>query len=180
MKTNDLAALRMRFAPGEGERPGSNPVLMLCAEVEQLRSDAAVQAIVVSGLGEKLAEARETNAALATEVESLLKENVALSNECVEVAESFGNEDTNGGESLGDYVARRMAHGAGLVRQFDGGGLTTGQRMELMRELHQFFAAALNAPVSDRERLTHFIETLRAKIDKSQNVALTDGEEERP
>lgn len=102
----------------------------LRAENERLRSDAALQAIVVAGLGEKLAEAREANA--------------ALSNDCVEVAECFGNEDTTGGESLGDYVARRMAHGAGLVRQLDGGGLTTGQRMELMRELHQFFAAALN------------------------------------
>ena len=143
MKANNLETLRMRFSPGTGERPGGNAVLTLCDEVEQLRSDATMQATVAAGLVAELATARETNAALATQVERLALENLALSNECVEVGECFGNEDTIGGESLSDYVARRMAHGAGLVRQLDGGGLTTRQRMELMRALHAFLAGVV-------------------------------------
>lgn len=56
---NDLAALRMRFAPGRGERPGGNPVLTLCDEVERLRTTGAVLAREVAALREELQHYRE-------------------------------------------------------------------------------------------------------------------------
>jgi hypothetical protein len=60
VNANDLPALRMRFAPGQGERPGGNPVLKLCDEVEELRT--------------QLAKERRTNAELAKALSGHLHE----------------------------------------------------------------------------------------------------------